>query len=150
MADSSSLSFSSLGPFSGDSASKEHPACGHEEQRDEDQETFHGSRVRDSSTVQLAAVNQHLERVPAPDGEENIMRFGVQGHRPGAALGLESLHDGELVRIIFVGNRDGALAVGAKGQLRLGIESIGIHPSPIGTLPTTLPLVESIISMSLL
>src|SRR2546423_1903623 len=94
----------------------------------------------------LHAVNQnletagsHLRALPMPArrrlwgwlesgrGKVDLVRPGIQRHRPRAALGLQRLHHRELFRPVFMRNRDCAVAARAEGILSSGIKRIGVN-----------------------
>jgi len=64
---------------------------------------------------------------------------GVERHGPGAALRGNRVHDGILVRRIFMRHRDCSIAAGRKCQGRGRIEVAGVHTLSDGTLATILP-----------
>ena len=62
-----------------------------------------GGRGPDAPSNHLSSVNEHFEVLSGASGEINVMSLDVESDRPGAALGLQGLDDGEFVGRTVVG-----------------------------------------------
>ena len=65
-------------------------------------------------------------------GQVDLVRLGVERHRPRARLGLERLHHRQLVRRVLMRDGHRAVAAGAEGELGAAVELGRVHALPDG------------------
>src|SRR5208337_3220828 len=59
--------------------------------------------------------------------KKDIVRLEIEGHGARTALRRNIFHHRELIRRIFMHDSESSFAVGGKGIVRSGIETVGVH-----------------------
>src|SRR5882724_2435491 len=88
---------------------------------------FADDKKDERAGLHLAAAFAWSGRIEISGMKKDVVSLEVEGHGAGASLGGDIFHDGVIVRGIFVDYGEGAFAVRSEGELRRGIEAVGVY-----------------------